>query len=135
MTTEEVKNYLRTYQVHVRRVKEIEEEIRCLRLDRMCPPPMQGDGMPRGNGKTDLSDYAVRLTEKIEKLRDERTACQYAKKRIVKEIKRVQPRQAMEVLFWRYIGGLKWEKVAEKVGLSLSQTYVYHGRGLKKMLK
>lgn len=64
-----------------------------------------------------------------------RGAFDRAKKKIIKQIKRIGNRYEKDVLFWIYIDGLKWEKVAEKVGLSLCQTYVYHGRGLKKMLK
>lgn len=133
MTTEEKKELLWAYQTHVRRVKEIEEEIRRLRLDRMCPPPMQGDGMPRGGGKSDLSDYAVRLSEKIEKLQDERASCEYEKKSIVRAIKKVRGRYEMEVLFWRYIGGMSWDDVAEKVGASKRQVLRYHGQGLIKI--
>ena len=62
--------YLKKYKYAILDEKMILEEIQRLRADKMFPS-LAMDGMPHGNGTSDLSEYAARLDEEINKLKDD----------------------------------------------------------------
>lgn len=128
---ERKKEYLRSYQRHVKRVHQITDEIRELRARKMSASAKTGDGMPNGSGgHGDLSDYIVQLDSKIDKLIDEREQCIIAYRRIVRQVKRLKSRQESHVLFYRYIHGYSWDDVAQKIGCKRSRTFEVHGDAL-----
>lgn len=124
------KEYLQSYQRHVRRVQQITDEIAELRERKMGASAKPGDGMPHSGGHSDLSGYAAKLDEMIAKLIDEREQCMRAYQQIARQIKHLRDRQEMDVLFYRYVGGMDWGRVAEKSGLSVRHTLRIHGRAL-----
>ena len=63
--------YLKKYKYAILDEKMILEEIQKLRADKMFPS-LAMDGMPHGNGTSDLSEYAARLDEEINKLKVQR---------------------------------------------------------------
>ena len=68
---EKKKEYLKSYQRAVKRERDILEEIKRLRADKMFPSVVN-DGMPKGSSQSDLSDYIAILDEQIELLKKER---------------------------------------------------------------
>ena len=125
------KEYLRSYQRHVRRVQQITDEIAELRERKMGASAKPGDGMPHSGGHSDLSGYAAKLDEMIAKLIDEREQCMRTYQQIARQIKCLRDRQEVDVLFYRYVGGYDWGKVAEKLGCKKRWVFELHGKALR----
>lgn len=123
------KEYLRGYRVHVRRIGRIESELAELRAMRSSMS-MNNDGMPHGSGQSDLSSYAAELDRLERKLKDERYNRIIEYKDIAGRIKRIKSENEKDVLFYRYIKGMDWWEIAEKMKFSERQIYRFHGKAL-----
>lgn len=126
---ENKKAYMREYRNHVRRVNRIESEIEELRIMRISISG-RNDGMPRGSGQSDLSGYAAELDYLETKLLEEKDSCILAYKDIANRINSLSNENEKDVLFYRYIKGLEWWEIAEKMGYSERQIHRYHGNAL-----
>lgn len=125
------KEYLRSYQTHVRRIHRINAEIAELRSMKMNPSLKPDDGMPHGNGgQGDLSGYAAELDEMIQELIKERYLRIKTYQQIVRQIKRMKSENEKDVLFYRYIRCLDWWEIAEKMKYSERQIHRFHGKAL-----
>lgn len=125
------KKYLRSYRQHVRRIHRINAEIAELRSMKMCPGMRQDDGMPHGSGgQGDLSGYAAELDEMINELIEERYLRIKTYQQIAKQIKQMKSENEKDVLFYRYIRGLDWWEIAEKMNYSERWIYKIHGEAL-----
>ena len=128
---EKKKEYLRSYRVHVRRVQRITAEIEELRAMKMYPSVKDNDGMPHGNGgQGDLSGYAADLDQMIHDLIEERYLRIRTYQQIARQIKKLRSENEKDVLFYRYIKGLDWWEIAEKMGYSERQVHRFHGKAL-----
>lgn len=128
---EKKKEYLRSYRVHVRRVQRITAEIEELRAMKMYPSVKDNDGMPHGSGgQGDLSGYAANLDQMIQELIDERYMRIKTYQQIAGQIKKLRSENEKDVLFYRYIKGLDWWEIAEKMGYSERQVHRFHGKAL-----
>ena len=123
------KEYLRGYRTHVRRISRIESELAELRSIRSSIS-MNNDGMPHGSGKSDLSSYAAELDELERNLKEERYNRYKDFKEIARRIKRIKSENEKDVLFYRYIKGMDWWEIAEKMKFSERQIYRFHGKAL-----
>lgn len=126
---EEKKEYLRSYRRAVKREKDILTEIQRLRTDKMFPSVVN-DGMPKGSGQSDLSDYIAILDEQIELLKAERLEKARCYQKIERQISQMENEDEQEVLRLRYILGMKWEEVAVKMNYSWKWIHKIHGRAL-----
>lgn len=125
------KEYLRSYRQHVRRIRRINAEIAELRSMKLYPALKPDDGMPRGSGgQGDLSGYAAELDEMIQELIRERYLRIKTYQAIARQIKQMKRRSESDVLFYRYISGLGWWEIAEKMGFSERQIFRIHGKAL-----
>ena len=125
------KAYLKSYLQHVRRIHRINAEIAELREMKLHPSMKPDDGMPHGSGgQGDLSGYAAELDEMINELIDERYQRIKTYQQIVRQIKRMKSRNESDVLFYRYIKGLDWWEIAEKMEFSERQIFRIHGKAL-----
>ena len=61
---EEKKEYLMRYRKIKREIRRLTAEIQELRLLKMYPSGGNHDGMPRGSGQRDLSDYMAAVDKK-----------------------------------------------------------------------
>jgi len=131
MTTENElkKEYLRGYRQHVRRLDRIEAELEELRAMKMAIF-VNIDGMPHGSGQTDMSGYAAELDQLERKLLEERRRRVRAYNEIVKRIKNLSSESELDVLFYRYIKGLAWWEIAEKMHYSERWVLKIHGEAL-----
>lgn len=128
---EKKKEYLRSYRTHVRRVQRITAEIEELRAMKMYPSVKDNDGMPHGSGgQGDLSGYAADLDQMIQELIDERYLRIKTYQQIARQIKKLRSENEKDVLFYRYIKGLDWWEIAEKMGYSERQVHRFHGKAL-----
>lgn len=126
---EKKKEFLKRYQKAVRREQDILDEIQRLRADKMFPS-VCNDGMPRGSSQTDLSDYVAEIDAAIEDLKEERLEKIKIYREIEMRIRCMKDEDEQEVLRMRYIKGMKWEYIAEKMNYSYSGTLKLHGRAL-----
>ena len=125
------KEYLRSYRYHVRRIHRINAEIAELREMKLHPSMKPDDGMPHGSGgQEDLSGYAAELDEMIRELQRERYLRIKTYQAIARQIKHMKSRNESDVLFYRYISGLGWWEIAEKMGFSERWIYKLHGKAL-----
>lgn len=124
------KEYLRGYRDHVRMVTRIEAELEEIReiktsISASC------DGMPRGSSRQkDLSGYAATYDSLERVLLEERYQRILTYQDISHRIKRLRSRYENDTLFYRYIKGLEFWEIAEKMGFSERQIFRFHGRGL-----
>ena len=128
---EKKKEYLWSYQKHIRRIHRINAEIAELRAMKMYPSMKPDDGMLHGSGgQDDLSGYAAELDEMINTLIEERYQRIKTYQAIVRQIKRMRSENEKDVLFYRYIRGLAWWEIAEKMKYSERWIHKIHGKAL-----
>lgn len=123
------KEYLRGYRRHVRRINRIEAELAELRTMRVSVS-VNNDGMPHGSSQTDLSEYAAELDKLEHDLIAERYERIKAYKDIARRIKSLRSENEMDVLFYRYIAGMDWWEIAEKMKYSERHVTRLHGKAL-----
>ena len=123
------KEYLRKYRDHVRRIHRINAEIAELRSMKISPS-FNNDGMPHGGSQSDLSGYAAEIDRMVHELVDERYCRIKDYQEIVGRIKRLKSENETDVLFYRYIRGMDWWEIAEKMKFSERQIYRFHGKAL-----
>lgn len=126
---EQKKEYLKGYRGHVRRINRIETELAELRAMRSSMS-VNNDGMPHGSGQSDLSGYAAELDRLERSLIKERYERIKTYKDIAVRIKRLKSENEKDVLFYRYIAGLAWWEIAEKMSFSERQIFRIHGKAL-----
>ncbi len=126
---DEKKEFLWGYRKAIRKQKQIEDEIRRLRLDRISPSLVQ-DGMPHGSGGGDLSGYAVQLDSLLEELRKQGEECIRKRKEIVVKIEEIGNETEILLLRYRYINGMKWEDIAERMDICWRYVMRLHGKAL-----
>lgn len=128
---EEKKKYLKQYQKKVMAVKDIELEIEALREEKMSASAGAGNGMPRSNSITDMSNYIVALEEKEQmliKARYERVKCYTC---IYRNIEDLENEDEKRILYLKYIRGLKWERVCIESGYEWTWVHNLHRRALE----
>lgn len=124
------KEYLRRYGDAVRAAKQIEEEIRQLRLDTMMPAVVN-DGMPHGSSSgSDLSGYVAKVDAMMEDLRNQMEARIDIKREIIEKIEEMENETEKLILRYRYIHLIKWEEIAVKMDYSWKQVHRIHGNAL-----
>ena len=126
------KEYLRGYRKHGKRIKRIELEIVEIRSMKMYPS-MSNDGMPHGSNQSDLSSYAAELQEKEDELYLEGIRQVQTYNDIEHRINKLENQDERDVMFYKYIKGFEWWKIAQLMEYSESWIYELHGRALKKI--
>lgn len=127
---EEKKRYLNGYYYCKRRERQLAEQIRELRSQRMFPS-VNNDGMPQGNTHSDLSGYAARLDALVSQLEHERDMAVQQYRKIHDEIHKMADGAEKEVLIRRYLMRQTWEEIAEGIGCSYRHTLRIHGNALR----
>lgn len=128
--TQRIKEYLLQYRKAERREQNILDEIQELRADKLFPSVAM-DGMPKGSGQADLSDFVVLMSDYIEELKEERLRKIKIRIEINEKIKKMKDDDEKEVLRMRYLRCLKWEEIMSKMGYSRTQVNRIHGRALE----
>lgn len=127
------KEYLRGYRRHVRKLSRIEAELEELRTMKMAIS-VNNDGMPHGSGQSDMSGYAAELDQLERNLIRERNQRFKGYREISERITKMKSENERDVLFYRYIKGLAWWEIAEKMGYSERQIHRYHGNALAHII-
>lgn len=127
------KEYLRGYRRHVRKLSRIEAELEELRTMKVAIS-VNNDGMPHGSGQSDMSGYAAELDQLERNLIRERDRRFKGYREISDRIAKMKSENERDVLFYRYIKGLAWWEIAEKMGYSERQIHRYHGNALAHII-
>lgn len=129
---EKKKRYLMSYRWAKKQEERILEEIQALRMDKMFPSTAN-DGMPKWSEQRDLSDYAAKLDELIQELKEERLEKIKRLQSIERVIKEIDNEDAQTILRLRYIDGLRWEEVCVAINYEWAQMHRIHARALREI--
>lgn len=132
MSNEEKKEYLRSYRRAKKEALVLEEAIEELRSNRISPSMRRPDGMPKGNGGSDLSAYAARLDELERELQAKKWEAIDRYHQVCADILAVPGETERQLLQYRYINGYTWEQIAVKMGYSWRQVHYIHKRALER---
>ena len=123
------KEFLRRAREVDRRVDEATERAERLRARLESGRMSSLTGMPRGGG-ADWTETADRLIE-LERVVNARTRELVRwKLAAIDAIRAVEEPRLAEVLELYYLDGLRWEDVAQRMGLDVRWVYRLHGRAL-----
>lgn len=128
------KEYLRGYRTNRRRINRIDDEVTELRELAASVKATDYSGMPHGSGnQKDLSDELARIDTLEKRLEQEREKCVEFYISIENLIKSVKNEDENDVLFYRYIKGLRFWEIAEKMDCSEQWVHKLHGRALGRL--
>lgn len=128
------KEYLRGYRVNRRRISRIDDEVRELRELAESTKATDYSGMPHGSGnQKDLSDELARIDSLEKKLEKEKSKCIESYISIENQIKTVKNEDENDVLFYRYVKGLRWWEIAEKMDCTERWVHKLHGKALEHL--
>lgn len=123
------KEYLHQYKESVRRLNRIQDKLDEIKNMRMSIS-INSDGMPHGSGQSDLSGYAAELDMLERDLEKEMYSRIKLYDEISGQIKNVKNKSEQDVLYYRYIKGLSWWEIAEKMNYSERWIHKLHGKAL-----
>lgn len=127
---EEKKKYLRGYRKHGRRIERISAELEEIKNMKVSPS-VKTDGMPHGTDQTDLSDYVAKLDDLEQELYEEGVEQVREYRDISWKIKQIEDEDERDVLFYRYIKGLEFWDISQKMGYCERHIHRLHGRALE----
>ena len=125
------KEYLNGYRKAVRRIRRVDEELQELAKSVKAT---DYSGMPHGGGTSkDLSDELARIDSLKRKLEREKEQGVESYISIEKCIGEVEDEEENDVLFYRYVKGLRWWEIAEKMECTERWVHKLHGRALNRL--
>lgn len=126
------KEYLQGYQRAKRKKQRLEEQLKELKLNKMCPSFIQ-DGMPCGSNRNDLSKYAAKVDELEREIKKTADECVEQLGDIRNTIEQNQDENEKDVLNYRYIMGMRWEEIVLKMGYSWQHIHRIHSKALEEL--
>lgn len=123
------KEHLESYKRAVRHEERCKEELTELET-RWTSATALLTGMPRGTTKRDLSDYAVQLERITQRLTAVPTSSEI-RAQIQDCLDSMTDETEKDVLYYRYILGWSWCKIADKIYHDERYTYRIHKRALE----
>ena len=133
MTYEEKKEWLRRY----RKAAQLER----MKLDEVEQYRAAAEhvtqvlsGMPSGAGDGQALPRAVeRIMDAVQEANAQVMECQQIRKEIMDTMAQTVDMQDYGILYMRYIGGMKWEQIAVKIGMDVSRVYRRHKAAVKAL--
>ena len=123
------KQFLWLYQDSKCRVTRLDEQLEELEENRISIR-LVGDGMPHGNGKSDLSEYASKHDEIERDIVTERYRSVQQFILVRKSIEMMENENEKTILTYRYLRGYDWDNIATKTGYCLQWVHKLHSRAL-----
>ncbi len=124
------KEYLLGFQKISRQLARLENELAEIRLNKYCPSCIS-DGMPHASGCSDLSSYMAKVDELEKKILKKKYHRLQKQQEIRNRIERMEDENEKDVLTYRYLGGMKWEDIAVKMGYTWQHIHRIHSSALK----
>lgn len=118
---------MRRAKLRVQRREEEIAELECM----ITGCTSKADGMPKASGGDKLSDQVGRLVELKEMLAQEITTFLDEREQAAAVISGIKNENFQDVLVYRYIVGLDWDGIAEKMHYDVRHVYRLHGWALK----
>ena len=88
------------------------------------------------NGALDrMAEDVAKIADETEQLREAKARVDAALDEILRAIEAVPDEMQKAVLTLRYVEGLDWISISEKIGYEISNTYILHGRALWNVRK
>ncbi len=126
------KEYLSRYKTAHREAKDIELRMAQLKLKYAMPAAIQYSDMPQAhNSEHDMSDYIVRMEELADLLIRKYTECMGIEIDILQRLDRMEKQEERELLRYRYVDGLGWHKIADRMHMAERTVYYTHGTALQ----
>lgn len=126
------KEYLLRYRTVKREIEDIDMRMAQLRLKYAAPSAIDYSDMPKAhNSEHDLSDYIAKMDELTDYLISKYTRLRGIEVDIYMRVDRMENQQERELLRYRYIDGMTWADIAEKMNTSERNVYFIHGRALR----
>ena len=126
------KTYLRRYRALVIQQESLQRAINAA-YDRAvsCTVRLKPIHVTGGGGVYDrMAEDVSRIADETEKLRDAKAKVDAALGEILTAINAVPDEMQKTVLILRYVEGLDWISLADRIGYEISNTYILHGRAL-----
>lgn len=126
------KTYLRRYRALVARQESIQRSIDAA-YDRAysCTARLKPITVTGGNGAYDrMAEDVAKIADETEQLQEAKARIDAALGEILRAIEAVPDEMQKAVLQMRYVEGLDWISISEKIGYEISNTYILHGRAL-----
>lgn len=134
MTTEEVKTWLRSYRYLKNEVERLEEELAEWRskAEKMT---RELSGMPSGSGGGDKVPACVEKIWELERELIAKLSDAVEQRRAIERAIEALPDKQKQLMRYRYIDGMKWEKVAVEMNMEYRWVLRIHGRALQEICK
>nr|DAO34356.1 MAG TPA: Protein of unknown function (DUF722) [Caudoviricetes sp.] len=126
---EKKKKFLWSYQNQKHKAVRLEEQLKELKENKISIHVV-GDGMPHGNVKSDLSEYASKKDEIEREIVKERYACVKQFVLVRSAVEALEKEKEKTILTYRYLRGFDWDEIACKTGYCLQWVHKLHARGL-----
>ena len=126
------KTYLRRYRALVARQESIQRSINAA-YDRAysCTARLKPVTVTGGNGAFDrMAEDVAKIADETEQLREAKAKVNAALADVLRAIEAVPDEMQKTILTLRYVEGLDWISISEKIGYEISNTYILHGRAL-----
>ena len=130
---EKKKIFLKSYLRDKQAVRRIEEQLAELRLSKLSPGMSMGDGMPHGSDMRDLSDYAAKVDELERELIQARYDRIQSFRKVQAAIEELEDETEKDLLTYRYLKGMQWERIAVAMGYSRKHVHRIHAAALKNL--
>jgi len=131
------KTYLKRYRALVAQRDSLQRSIDAAyeraysRTVRLKPVHVTG-----GGGVYDrMAEDVARISDETEQLKAAKERAENALSQIMEAIQAVPDEMQRTVLLLRYVEGLDWISLADKIGYEISNTYILHGRALWSVRK
>lgn len=134
MTTEEVKTWLRSYRYLKSEVERLEEELAEWRskAEKMT---RELSGMPSGSGGGDKVPACVEKIWELERKLSAKLSDMVEQRQAIERAIEALPDNQKQLMHYRYIDGMKWEKVAVEMNMEYRWVLRIHGRALQEICK
>lgn len=126
------KVYLNEYKRISLKIISLEEQEATIRAEIESAKNQQISDMPKGGGgKSDLSDYMVRLERIQDSIAKKKAEIRLKRLEIEEKIINIQDGQQSEVIRLRYLELLGWKEIRSRLDVSERQVYILHGEALQ----
>lgn len=127
---EKKKEFLNSYLRAKQDVQRLEEQLKELRASKMSIV-VANDGMPKGSGVSDLSEYAAKVDELEREIKAKRYERIQEFLKVQRAIEGMEDGQEKLLLTYRYLRGMKWEAITDEMNYSWQHIHRLHARALK----
>ncbi len=125
------KKYLKRYKAAKRNIERAAEELK----EYKCGMIILAQNTARVGGGSakegDLSDYMVRMESMEESLKERVQECESVVREVLDNIEGLEDEEEKDVLLYRYIKDMTWEKICVEMNVSWRKVHYIHKRALE----